>query len=190
MVHKIEAAADIAKDDLNSSQSDKLEQSKAFEAMERFNENSVTISKNLPKFEATAAEAELDKLLDSFGDIFCGSQQTCASAQPQPDLPKTASAAATYDDVLDDLFVQTSSLTKQSQLCRKEVDLPKTASGTASFDDVLDELLDETSNPMNQNGLSQSRDVKVVPHETKSSSSHSMEKSKVLEDFDSWLDTI
>lgn len=151
------------KDDVTSSQYEKFGQNKALEPSAQFNENSVSVSKNLPTFEATAAEADLDMLLDSFNDtrFTDSSSSKCSNSS---------------------VSQQTSS-TAPPQLSRKGPDLFKSASVTASFDDVLDDLLQETSNLMNRNGLSQ-------PHETQSSSSQSVTKSKVLDDFDSWLDTI
>lgn len=68
-------------------------------------------------------------------------------------------------------------------------DSSKTSSGIANLDDALDDLLEETSNVMNQTGLLQSLEEKAV-HPVQASSSHSGTKSKVLDEFDSWLDTI
>lgn len=161
------------------------------------------------KFEAAAAEAELDMLLDSFSDTkfldslgykpnhnFTKSQEACSAAPPQPSgHPVTAS----FDDVFDDLLQEKSNLMNQSQevkvvprdtqssshsVTNSKPPQPSGNPITASFDDALDDLLQESSNMM-----SQSQDVKVVTHDTQSSS-QSVTKSKVLDDFDSWLDTI
>ncbi|KAL5861000.1 hypothetical protein ACOSQ4_002296 [Xanthoceras sorbifolium] len=160
------------KDDLNSSDlADNSEQSRALEPTAQLNENIVTVSENkLTKFEAAAAEVELDMLLDSFSETkFFDSSGS------------NSSNTFTYS--------QQAGSTALPQLSKRGPELPKTASAAASFDDVLDNLLQETSNLMNQNGLSQPPDVKAVPHDIQSSSSHAVTKSKELEDFDSWLDS-
>ncbi|XP_031281732.1 uncharacterized protein LOC116140212 isoform X3 [Pistacia vera] len=122
------------------------------------------------KFEAAPAEAELDMLLDSF---------------------------------IDSKFLDSSgykanhNFTKSQQECSAAPPQPSGHPVTAIFDDVLDDLLQETSNLMNQSQevkesstmMSHSHDVKVVTDDTQSSS-YSVTKSKVLDDFDSWLDTI
>ncbi|KAJ0111897.1 hypothetical protein Patl1_02343 [Pistacia atlantica] len=161
------------------------------------------------KFEAAPAEAEVDMLLDSFIDSkfldssgykanhnFTKSQQECSAAPPQPSgHPVTA----IFDDVLDDLLQETSNLMNQSQEVKvvphdtrssshsvTNSKLPQLSRNpvTTSFDDVLDDLLQESSTMM-----SHLQDVKVVTDDTQSSS-NSVTKSKVLDDFDSWLDTI
>lgn len=153
------ALVNQTKDDVTSSQYDKFGQDKSLEPSAPFNENSVSVSKNLPTFEATAAEAELDMLLDSFNN--------------------TRFADSSSSKFGNSSVSQQTSSTAPPQLSRKGPDLSKSASVTASFDDVLDGLLEETSNLMNGSGLSQ-------PQET----SQSVKKSKILDDFDSWLDTI
>lgn len=158
------ALVNQTKNDVTSSQYDRFGQDKALEPAAQFNENSVSVSKNLPTFEATAAEAELDMLLDSFNDT--GFSDSSSSKFGNSSVSQQTSSTA------------------PPQLSRKGPDLSKSASVTASFDDVLDDLLEETSNLVNPNGLSR-------PHEAQSSSSsQSVTKSKVLDDFDSWLDTI
>ncbi|KAK9221585.1 hypothetical protein WN944_010012 [Citrus x changshan-huyou] len=154
------ALVNQTKNDVPSSQYDRFGQDKALEPPAQFNENSVSVSKNLPTFEATAAEAELDMLLDSFND--------------------TGFSYSSSSKFSNSSVSQQTSSTAPPQLSRKGPDLSKSASVTASFDDVLDDLLEETSNLMNPNGLSR-------PHEAQSSSSsQSVKKSKVLDDFDSW----
>lgn len=157
------ALVNQTKNDVPSSRYDRFGQDKALEPPAQFNENSVSVSKNLPTFEATAAEAELDMLLDSFND--------------------TGFSDSSSSKFSNSSVSQQTSSTAPPQLSRKGPDLSKSASVTASFDDVLDDLLEETSNLMNPNGLSR-------PHEAQSSSSQSVTESKVLDDFDSWLDTI
>lgn len=177
--------ANQVKDGLDSSHFDKSVESRVMES---------TV-----KFEAAAAEAELDMLLDSCSDAkfidssgykpnhnFTKSQQASSTVPPQSSgHPVTAS----FDDVLDDLLQESSNLMNQPQDVKVvprdtqsssysvTKSKPLQLSGnpvTTSFDDVLDDLLQESSN---------------VTHDTQSSS-HSVTKSKVLDDFDSWLDTI
>ncbi|TXG55089.1 hypothetical protein EZV62_020345 [Acer yangbiense] len=123
----------------------------------------------LPKFEAAVAEAELDTLLDSFSETKFFDSSSSNSSNTFTYSQKAGSMAL-------------------PQLSKRGPDLPKTAPGTASFDDVLDDLLQETSTLMNQNSLSQPSDVTAASH-AQSSSSHTVTKSKELEDFDSWLDS-
>ncbi|KAK4845370.1 hypothetical protein QYF36_004178 [Acer negundo] len=119
----------------------------------------------LPKFEAAVAEAELDTLLDSFSETkFFDSSSS------------NSSNTITYS--------QQAGSTALPQLSKRGPDLPKTAPATASFDDELDDLLQETSTLMNQNSLSHPSDVTAASH-AQSSSSHTVTKSKELEDFDS-----
>lgn len=157
------------KDDLNSSELAAVSgQSVALEPTALLKDNIIVVSDNkLPKFEAAAAEAELDMLLDSFDDTkFFDSSGS------------NSSNTFTYSQ-------QAGPTTLPSKGCP---DLLKTASATASFDDVPDDLLQGTSNLKNQKGLSEPPDIKAVPHDTQSSSL-TVTKSKELEDFDSWLDS-
>lgn len=106
---------------------------------------------------------------------------------------KTTSTAATQDDVLDDLLEETSNLQEAAAplplLARNAHGSLKTTSTAATLDDVLDDLFEETSSLSNQNNLHQPSEKKA-DHVIQSSSSQSVNKSKVLDDFDSWLDTI
>ncbi|CBI21908.3 unnamed protein product, partial [Vitis vinifera] len=116
-------------------------------------------------FEAAAAEAELDMLLDSFNET--NKFDSLGFKKSRNALP---------------VFQQKPSMTPP-QLSRKVV--------TANLDDALDDLLEETSNLMDQNGTKPPQQAKPTsPGIQCSSSSHSGQGSKVLDDFDSWLDTI
>lgn len=131
--------------------------------------NKVSVSdpdKKQSVFEAAAAEAELDMLLDSFNETnkfdSLGFKEKSSNALP--------------------VFQQKPSMTPP-QLSRKVV--------AANLDDALDDLLEETSNLMDQNGTNPPQQAKPTsPGIQCSSSSHSGQGSKVLDDFDSWLDTI
>lgn len=118
-------------------------------------------------FEAAAAEAELDMLLDSFNETnkfdSLGFKEKSSNVLP--------------------VFQQKPSTMTPPQLSRKVV--------TADLDDALDDLLEETSNLIDQNGTKPPQQAKPTsPGIQCSSSSHSGQGSKVLDDFDSWLDTI
>ncbi|XP_057461575.1 protein ECERIFERUM 16 isoform X4 [Actinidia eriantha] len=175
-------------------------------------------------FESAVAEAELDMLLDSFGEtkfldysgvtkkpIDTSSVQHVKTLPKSkgkgPDLSKPASIATDFDDALDDLLMESSSgvnfsvrleetstsrfggITVQSassQPLRKG-----TCFSNPNFDDTLDDLLEETPNPTNQKGTSLSHEVISAQVNTMpSSSSSSVPKSKVLDDFDSWFDSV
>ncbi|XP_030931704.1 uncharacterized protein LOC115957565 [Quercus lobata] len=126
--------------------------------------------KKLSTFEAADAEEELDMLLDSFGET----KKAFNSSDFRSNNPFPVSQKEVY---------------VAPSLSKIGPDSSKTSSGIANLDDTLDDLLEETSNVMNQTGLSQSLEEKAV-HPVQSSSSHSGTKSKVLDEFDSWLDTI
>ncbi|GAV75953.1 hypothetical protein CFOL_v3_19429 [Cephalotus follicularis] len=140
---------DPIEDVTNASQFGKSDQSGAMESTVK-----LKVAEELSTFEATAAEAELDMLLDSFSETKILDSTGTKSVSTFPDSQREASIPL-------------------PQPFRKGPDLSKTAIVTANFDDVLDDS-----------------HVKTTPHALQSSSSHSVTKSKVLEDFDSWLDTI
>ncbi|KAM2160573.1 hypothetical protein ACFX1Q_043652 [Malus domestica] len=64
----------------------------------------------------------------------------------------------------------------------------KVLNSSANLDDELDNLINETSILINERGPSQTQEEKAV-HDFPSSSI-SGTRSKELDDFDSWLDTI
>ncbi|KAJ6859901.1 hypothetical protein NC651_036274 [Populus alba x Populus x berolinensis] len=198
------------KDNLNLSQHGKSNQSTAMESPEQFYASSVAPNSMLPTFEAAAAESELDMLLDSLSETklldpsgfgsgtLPVSEKEAAVPLPQltrnaPGSAKTTPAAATLDNVLDDLLEETSNLQEAAAplplLARNAHGSLKTTSTAATLDDVLDDLFEETSSLSNQNNLHQPSEKKA-DHVIQSSSSQSVNKSKVLDDFDSWLDTI
>lgn len=125
-------------------------------------QDEVVSKTKLPTFEAATAEAELDMLLNSFNDTkFLNSSETKS--------PNSSTNSR-------------KEFTPQPPI--KLQDSSKTATVTASFDDVLDNLLEETNTLVNQNNSSQNN------QSASSSSSGNVSKSKVLDDFDSWFDTI
>ncbi|CAN0915200.1 Protein ECERIFERUM 16 [Linum grandiflorum] len=102
----------------------------------------------LKTFEAAAAEAELDMLLDSFGDT--------KLVDPSP------STSGTTFPVWQD----------------SRMNVP------SEVDDMLDNLLEETSSVLNNNKPYQHTGIES------STSSQSVSKSEVLDDFGSWLDSM
>lgn len=122
------------------------------------------------KLSTFAAEEELDMLLDSVSEIEIMDSSSFPSNTSFP-VPLGATSV------------------NASLISNKEPDSSKTPLNTASIDDVLDDLLEETSNVLNPNALSRPQEVKPVIHSTQSSSSQHGTKSKVLDEFDSWLDT-
>lgn len=117
----------------------------------------------------------------------------CHYLQEMPVASAKTTSAATQDDVLDDLLEETSNLQEAAAplplLARNALGSLKTTYTAATLDDVLDDLFEETSSLSNQNNLHQPSEKKA-DHVIQSSSSQSVNKSKVLDDFDSWLDTI
>ncbi|KAI5558033.1 hypothetical protein POPTR_017G017200v4 [Populus trichocarpa] len=198
------------KDNLNLNQHGKSNQRTAMESPAQFYASSVAPNSRLPTFEAAAAESELDMLLDSLSEAklldssgfgsgtLPVSEKEAAVPLPQltrnaPGSAKTTPTAATLDNVLDDLLEETSNLQEAAAplplLARNAHGSLKTTSTAATLDDVLDDLFEETSSLSNQNNLHQPSEKKA-DHVIQSSSSQSVNKSKVLDDFDSWLDTI
>ncbi|XP_022764125.1 uncharacterized protein LOC111309317 [Durio zibethinus] len=178
---------------------------KSGESRAEDNSNSASVSdKRDSTFEAATAEAELDMLLNSFSESKLLDTSGLKSEKPSSDfhregtpfLPqvarkgvdssKSAAITSSFDDVLDNLLQETSTMVNQG------VDSSKSAAVNSTVDDFLDDLLAETSTMVNQNRLSRHEDAKAVPDDNiqSSLSSQSASKSKVLNDFDSWLDTI
>ncbi|KAK2969377.1 hypothetical protein RJ640_028766 [Escallonia rubra] len=125
------------------------------------------------RFEAAAAEAELDMLLDSFNETnFLGiSGVTSYVSQGQASTSMLGGISS------DQLLTQDPGSSKPAL--------------AAALDDTIDDLLNETSSPVNQNGASQFHEVKAAPvNALPSPSPPPISRSKLLDDFDSWLDTI
>ncbi|KAK7316559.1 hypothetical protein RJT34_00113 [Clitoria ternatea] len=121
-------------------------------------------------FEAATAEDELDMLLDSLSE-------TKILHSP------SFNSNTTFPVSLGDSSVF------PPQISKKDPAPSHTAIISASLDETLDDLLEETSSLMNPNVLVRQQEEKPVHHSI-SSSSHSGSKSKVLDDFDSWFDTL
>lgn len=111
-------------------------------------------------FEAASAEAELDMLLNSFSD----------STNPESSGTSMAGVSTRAD-------VSSESMKKGSNLMNP-----------ANIDDAIDILVEDTSSfsIVDQQISHASR----VDNESISSSDNPISKSKIVDDFDSWLDTI
>lgn len=118
-------------------------------------------NKNVATFEATTAEQELDMLLDSFSETKINDSSGLRSVKEEASVPPL-------------------------QLPRKGID--SSMLNAANLDDALDDLINETSITINQSGPSYPQE-KMAVHDFQSSS-HTGTKSKELDDFDSWLDTV
>lgn len=142
-------------------------QSKAPDSMAQSSASSfIDANKKQSEFEAATAEAELDMLLDSFSETKI---LDSSSSKPADTLP-----------------LQEEAKVSPFQLPRKGPDSLPTA--TANLDDDLDDLLNKTSGLTNQSSPFQPEGESSVPFTQSSSNSGS--KSKALDDFDSWLDTL
>lgn len=100
-------------------------------------------------------------------------QSTFLKEEPRYSTSTLLSEEATYDQSV-------------STRVKNSLDQSNAAS---TLDDSLDDLLKETSNRINQDTVSRSNILKTASPDGHPSSSGPT-KSKLLDDFDSWLDTI
>ncbi|GAB2233899.1 hypothetical protein Droror1_Dr00003129 [Drosera rotundifolia] len=131
-----------------------------------------------PRFQAADAEAELDILLDSFSNMRF--------------LDPSNISGGTGANLKEDVASTSASIGKSSiSVAPAQSSAFQNLSRSAvSIDDTLDDLLNDTVGQTNRNTVSQSSEVKSLRDDLSSSSPHPGPKSKFLEDFDSWLDTI
>lgn len=142
-------------------------QSKAPDSTAQYSANSFKdTNKKQSEFEAATAEAELDMLLDSFSETKIVDS---SSFKPADTLP-----------------LQEEAEVSPFQLPRKGPDSLPFA--PINLDDDLDDLLNESSGLTNQNSSFQPEGEETILFTQFSSNSGS--KSKVLDNFDSWLDTL
>lgn len=128
-------------------------------------------NRKLSTFEAANAEDELDMLLNSVSEV---------KIMDSPGFTSNTSS-----------HVSRGISAVSSQILNEEPDSSKTISIAASLDDELDELLEATSEVMKPNISLQPVEEKPVLHGTQSSSSsHSRNNAKALDELESWLDTI
>ncbi|CAI9784408.1 unnamed protein product [Fraxinus pennsylvanica] len=127
-------------------------------------------AKKSARFEAAPAGAELDMLPDSFGEtkFFETSSETKRSnnlAYVQQEDTSQLGPAESLNNVMNH------------------------AKMPAYVDTTINNLLEETSILIIINDITLPLDVNAAPHSTNSSLDPTL-KSKLLDDFDSWLDTI
>lgn len=142
--------------------------------------NTRSASKKSSAFKAAAAEAELDMLLDSVTEIkiFESTNVTDQSIRPYP---------VTHTETPTPLSEGTSSMQEVSTQPKRGRDLAKPV--LFSLDDTLDDLLKETSAVTNKNEHSLPNEVNSIAGHT-SSASQPVSKSKIIDDFDSWIDAL
>lgn len=127
--------------------------------------NAVAEVKSKPsKFKAAAAEAELDALLDSLNDT---------KLTDKFDFSTSRSSALNSEEKSSKVSREMSSRGQKSSKAVPDHNAP-------NIDVLLDDLLEETSKLSKQNG----------PQAAEALAPDVRAKSKVLDDFDSWLDTI
>ncbi|PIA35106.1 hypothetical protein AQUCO_03600043v1 [Aquilegia coerulea] len=148
------------------------------DSLARFNVNDVEDSsrKKTSTFEAVAAEEELDMLLNSFGETKL-LDSSHMSKKPVSNLPIAHS---------DDSTLKRDGLAYTSKVPFKDgSSISTSVLMNLDIDDTIDDLLRETSNIKNQNSAIPP-EVVVPPCVPASSSKPTV----LLDDFDSWLDTI
>ncbi|KAJ8568024.1 hypothetical protein K7X08_020746 [Anisodus acutangulus] len=140
------------------------------------------VGKKLSAFKAAAAEADLDMLLDSVTEIEVF-ESTDVIDQPIRPYPATLAGTPTP------LSGGTSSKSEVSTQPKRGHDMAKPAISDISLDDTLDDLLKETSTVTNKNEHSLPNEVNSTAGPTPSAS-QPVSKSKIIDDFDSWFDTL
>lgn len=143
--------------------------------------NTSSVAKKPSAFKATAAEAELDMLLDSVSEIEIF-ESTNAIDQSSPCSVAQAGTPTPLSE-------GTSSRSEDSSQPKRDHDLAKPAISDLSLDDSLDDLLRETSTVTNKNDGLPSNEVNSTAGHT-ASASQPVSKSKIMDDFDSWFDTL
>lgn len=114
---------------------------------------------------SSEVEADLDFLLDSFSK----EPKPVASASSTSSQNPSVQRSSAFETELDSLLSSHGGAEPANPSDQKLT--------TADFDDMLDDLLESTS-------------VATKPQENQTPLSSTVGKSKVIEEFDSWLDTI
>ncbi|KAL2476707.1 hypothetical protein Adt_37443 [Abeliophyllum distichum] len=135
------------------------------------------------RFEAANAEAELDMLLDSFNENKFLESSTVTKRSNNLSYVSQEDTSASFLEASSSVQLASAKSLNNGHYVMKHQSMP------ALIDNTIDNLLEETSDMVNINVKTQPHDVKAVPHSTPSSSDP-ISKSKLLDDFDSWLDTI
>ncbi|KAJ4981732.1 hypothetical protein NE237_032569 [Protea cynaroides] len=163
-----ERALSINPVNIDSSLSEQTDTTEVIGSISRLSLSSMDSNKKSSRFEAAVAEAELDLLLDSLGDSqfldHSGLHDEISNSIPVVGQePSTSSLGVTP---------------VQAQVVLKSIPV------TVNLDDAVDDLLWGASSPRNQDKLPKPQ------RDLHSTTFVSGSNSKVLEDFDSWLDTI
>lgn len=122
--------------------------------------------------KSSAIETDLDLLLNSFSESHT-QPNPVASSSSTSNQNHSVQKSSAFETELDSLLNSHSS----AEPYNKPANPSDQKLHTTGFNDVLDDLLESTS-------------VSIKPKQNQTSSSSSVGKSKVLDDFDSWLDTI
>lgn len=122
--------------------------------------------------KSSAIETDLDLLLNSFSESHT-QPNPVASSSSTSNQNHSVQKSSAFETELDSLLNSHSS----AEPYNKPANPSDQKLHTTGFNDVLDDLLESTS-------------VSIKPQQNQTSSSSSVGKSKVLDDFDSWLDTI
>ncbi|XP_043687334.1 uncharacterized protein LOC122638555 isoform X2 [Telopea speciosissima] len=160
---------------IDSRRSEQTDMTEVAGSISQLNISQTTDSNNKSsRFEGAPAEAELDLLLDSFGESkfldSSGLHKEINNSFPVVGLESSTSSPG---------------LTSvQAQVVLKNVSV------TVNLDDAIDDLLWGASNLKNQGDMPKHQGDKAVPPDLPSTTMGSGSNSKVLADFDSWLDTI
>lgn len=123
--------------------------------------------------KSSAIEADLDFLLNSSFSEAHTQPNPVASASSKSSQNPSVQKSSAFETELDSLL----NFHGSTEPYNKPANPSDQKLHTTGFNDVLDDLLESTS-------------VSIKPQQNHTSSSSSVGKSKVLDDFDSWLDTI
>ncbi|OVA11221.1 hypothetical protein BVC80_8687g11 [Macleaya cordata] len=170
------------KDD--SEKLDDTDLSVILDSMKQLEVNSISYSEEkTSKFEASAAEAELDMLLHSLGE---SNHLDSSNISTKPSFPV---ANQVNSISFMEGFAAGNASSEPSRQGSKS--FSSTVTMTIDIEDTIDDLLSETSNLKNQNDAVLPQEKTTLLSDLPSlSASSSYSGSKVLDDFDSWLDTI
>ncbi|GMH11081.1 hypothetical protein Nepgr_012922 [Nepenthes gracilis] len=137
----------------------------------------------------------IDDLLNETSTSFLKGKSSIYEALSQSSASSSSALpASNLNDAIDDLLNETStSFLKGKSFVYEAPSQPSVSSGfsRSALPAAIDDRLNKTSNGMNQDGLLQCSEVKCSSLDNPPSSSlPSGAKSKVLEDFDSWLNSL
>ncbi|KAF9588668.1 hypothetical protein IFM89_014389 [Coptis chinensis] len=173
-VSQVTSLMNPVKDDLKQMEQSSL--GEVVDSIAQINLNDVEDSKEKSStFEAMAAEAELDMLLNSFGETkFLDTSGISKKSANNLPVERDDSTSLSKEN------------TAGKQLSDKSSKSARNIPVSVDIDCTIDDLLKETSNPNVQNNALPPQKGVVPPYVPASSSNSKV----LLDDFDSWLDTI